>query len=123
MARGAAGMVWVALLVLTGAPAGAGGATLRTEVRAQAQEVCEVAQLSGGRLLLRCTAGMAPPQEPRLLPGMPAAVRALGPLRLEAVHREASGAELMEYVPLPAAALPGSKESGRTASTRVFWFD
>ena len=119
MARGAArmtGMMVGGLLLLTGAQAG--GATLRTEVRAQVQEVCEVAQLGGGRLLLRCTAGMAAPQEPRLLPGMPAAVRALGPLRLAATYRDASGAELMEYVPLP-----GSDEAARTASPRVFWFD
>ncbi|MCP2014813.1 hypothetical protein L1280_001965 [Deinococcus sp. HSC-46F16] len=112
-----AGLLTTGLLATSGAQAGS--AALRVEVRTQVQEVCEVAHLGPGRLTLRCTAGAAAPQEPRLLPGMPAAVRALGPLRLEAVRREAGGAELIDYVVQPALPVRAEAESG----VRVFWFD
>lgn len=117
MTRGVVGPVMAGMLLLTGAQAGS--AHLWTEVRAQVQETCEVAHLGRERLTLRCTAGMPAPQEPRLLPGMPAAVRALGPLRLEGVRREAGGAELIEY----AAQATGTLRPETANGVRVFWLD
>lgn len=121
MTRGVLAMAVAGLLVAAGAQAGS--ATLHTEVRAQVQEVCEVASLGQERLTLRCTAGVAAPQEPRLWPGMPAAVRALGPLRLESVRREAGGAELIDYVVQSSAPLRAEAPGAGDGGVRAFWFD
>lgn len=124
MKRGAVGVgvgsvVVAGLLALTGA-ARAGSAGWQTEVRGQVQEVCAVVSVGEGDLTLRCTAGMQPPQEPRLLPGMPAGVRSLGPLRLGSVLSESGGAQRLHYVALPPASQPtGQPETG----VRRFWFD
>ncbi|GAA5512718.1 hypothetical protein Dcar01_01439 [Deinococcus carri] len=108
----------VTLLLLGGSVAGssvAHAATLQTPVEVQVQGVCEVAALQPGALTLRCTAGTVPPTEPRLLPELPAQVRALGPLVLRSVMQEASGAELLRYEAAPTA------PTG--AALQVVWFD
>lgn len=114
MRRSVAGMVVAGVLVVSGAQAA--GADLRTEVRGQVQDACEVVALGAGTLTLRCTAGMHAPSEPRVLPGLPAGVRALGPLRLHSVTREPGGAQRMQYVALR----EGNPEE---AGVRRFWFD
>ena len=77
-------------------------ATLRVQI--QVTEVCETVSLVGG-LTLRCTAGMTPPSDPRLLPELGREVRALGPLTLLNLRPEpATGGMLLHYGPRPAAA-------------------